>query len=132
MTEIKQAEKRTLRRFYPLIGLIVLIISGGVAYLAHVPVANLLQQRLPPDVVQVFGANFPIAVGGLIFILMMMIIFLVVAVFSGGGGRGKDTIRVSEKELEKERAERQREEIAAKKRKAKMRQKMKEQRRRNR
>lgn len=132
--EIKQAKKRSIRSFYPLIGLILLIISGAIAFFGYEPLTNLLLQNgvLPPQALQMLGENLPIAVGGLIFLLVTVILTLLTAIVTGGGGRRRDEIRVSEKELEKERAARMREEKAAKQRKMKMRQKMAEQRRRNR
>lgn len=131
--EIKQAKKRSLRAFYPLIGLIMLIISGAIAFFGYQPFTDfLLQNGLPPDVVNVFGSNFPIAVGGFIFTLVLLILTLFTAIAAGRGGRGRDAIVVKEKDLSKERADRMREEKAAKQRKLKMQKKMAEQRRKNR
>lgn len=131
--KVAKEKKRSLRAFYPLIGLIMLIIAGAIAYFGYQPVTDfLLQNGVPAGVVEVFGPNFPIAVGASIFVIVLSIMTIFAAIAAGGGGRGRDKIVVSEKELEREREARAREEKAAKRRKQKMRERMAEQRRRNR
>lgn len=108
----------------PIIGILVILIAAGVAYVASAPVFELLLANFPefPN-----DEGLQIVVGVGIFLVIMTIFAIVYSLIAP-----KPTYTVTEAELSKERKEKMEEEIAARNRKKAMRNRMKDQRQRNR
>ena len=113
----KKQESR-LKAFYPLIGLVVMLIAGAIAYFASPLVTEILvEQLLEGDAPE----NMQVVSGGLVFGVIVTIFALVYSLFAA---RPENRDMLTEEALMKEKEEMEREERAKKRRKRQMLQKM--------
>ena len=109
-------KKDPIKAFLPLIGLLLAIAMGFIAWVARVEVHNLLIDNIK---------NFPeekeiqYVLAGVIFLIMMMVFGIIYAIFAP-----KPDKRAGEAAMKKEKAFRRKEEIAKRERKKRMRKKM--------
>jgi type VI protein secretion system component VasK len=115
-------KKDPLKPFLPLIGMAILFILGGIAFVLSEPLLQFLQQRVP----QALDPRMRWALAAVIFIVGVMIIGLIYSAVTPKGPKG-----ITERELDKQKQERAKEEQAAKRRKAEMQAKMRARNRQN-
>jgi type VI protein secretion system component VasK len=113
-------KKNPLKPFYPVIGLLILILGGGFAYYVSPSVTTWLDVRMEGT----FPPQMRLVVAGVIFLVIVMVLGTIFSAFQPRTPKG-----VSEKDLDKEKQERVKEQQAAAKRRKEMQSKM---RRRNR
>lgn len=117
---LKKAKGTSIRAFFPIIGLILIIVFGVIAWILAPIVTDIvnnagLLQGFPPELLE----RFDLISGGLIFMVMMLFTGLLYAVAAP-----KPTKSVSERDLDKERKARIAGEQEAKVRKKKAQAKM--------
>jgi type VI protein secretion system component VasK len=115
-------KKNPLKPFYPVIGLLILILGGGFAYLVSPSVTSWLDLRVEGT----FPPQMRLIVAGVIFLLIILVLGMVFSVFQPKTPKG-----VSEKDLDKEKQERLKEQQAAAKRRKEMQTKMRQRNREN-
>jgi uncharacterized membrane protein len=124
---IRKAKGTTLRAFFPIIGLVLVIVFGVIAYTLAPTVTNILYdngviQGLSPDILE----RFDLISGVMIFFVMMLVTGMVYAIAAP-----KPKKQVTERQLDRERKERIAAEVEAKQRKRKAQAKMAEDRKKS-
>jgi type VI protein secretion system component VasK len=120
---VRQARRTTLRTFFPLIGLILMIAYGAIAWAFAPSLSYTIQTNvatIPPDMLQYLD----LISGGIIFLVLLLMTTLLYA-----SAAPKPKRQVSENQLDKERKERIAAEVERKKRQRQVRTKMAEERR---
>lgn len=115
---MKQAKKKDpIAPFLPIIGLVIIVLAGGFAYLVSGPAHDFLRSQLGSQI-----PNEPVvqyAIAGMIFLLIVLVVGMVFAAF-----QPKPEMTVSERQLDKEKKEREKERLERKKRQRLMKEKM--------
>ncbi len=112
----KQASR--LKAFYPIIGLVIMLIAGAIAYFVSPAVTDILvEQLLEGDVPE----NMQVISGGLVFGLIVTVVALVYSLFAA---RPANREMLTDEALMKDKEDMEREERAKKRRKRQMLQKM--------
>jgi hypothetical protein len=123
-SKTRKAKTTSIRTFFPVIGLILMIAFGVVAYLMGPILTNAVSDliSLPPDQYETFDW----VSRGIVFIILSLITGLIYA-----AAAPKPKQMVSERALDKERKARIQGELEAKKRKNQVRAKMAQERKKN-
>jgi len=95
--------------FLPILGLVLAIALGAIAFVLSEPATQLLRDNLD-DIPAADEVQY--VVGGMIFLMLLMLSGMIYAMFAP-----KPQKRVTEQDLKKERTMKEREKLAAKKRK---------------
>lgn len=115
---MKQAEKKNpLQAFLPIIGLVLIVIAGAIAFFASAPAHDFLMDQFPGQIPNQDVVQY--AVGGIIFLLIILFVALIYAAF-----QPKPEMTVTERELDREKKERERERLERKKRQKRMKERM--------
>lgn len=101
--------------FLPVLGLVMLIVFGGIAYLLSAPLFEFIDSRVAVRL----APQVQFLVAGAIFIVFVLLTAMIYSAFQPKMPKG-----VSEQDLDKEKKERQKEEAAANRRKKEMQAKM--------
>jgi phosphotransferase system glucose/maltose/N-acetylglucosamine-specific IIC component len=113
-----------LKPFYPVIGLLVLVIFGAIAFAVSQPITNFIDQRVTTMPLPVSQLRIIVGVG--VFIVLTLLLAMTYSIFQPKTPKG-----VSERDLDREKQERQKEEKAAARRKKEMQAKMRARNRQN-
>jgi hypothetical protein len=105
-----------LKPFYPVIGLIILIVFGAISYFLSRPITELVDAR---TTIALEFAQLQLVIGIGIFIVLTLALAAVYSVFQPKTPKG-----VSERDLDREKQEKMREAAAANRRKKEMQAKM--------
>ncbi len=111
--EGKVRRNRGLRPWYPVLGLLLLVSAGAIAFALSLPLTDLVVNNgiLVPDA-SLTRDLIQAGMGGLIFVIVILLVFLVFAAFAP-----KPSKMTSERQLERERRENIAEQKAKRKRK---------------
>jgi hypothetical protein len=114
----RKKKRDPLKAFLPLIGLLLALAMGFIAWVARIAVHDLLIDNItdfPKD------EEIQYIIAGVIFLMMMLVFGVIYAIFAP-----KPDKRASEAEMKKEKAFRRKEELARRERKKRVRKQMHE------
>jgi predicted histidine transporter YuiF (NhaC family) len=114
----KKKKKHPIEDFLPLIGLLLALAMGFIAWVAREPVHDLLKDNItdfPKD------TEVGYVIAGVLFLIIMLLFGIIYAIFAP-----KPDKRASEAEMKKEKTFRRKEEIAKRERKKRVRKQMHE------